>query len=75
MVEVGHVHVVGDQRPPSNLHVQVRVHRDALAEHRLVANPDRAFVRTDLCLVPYVHPRTEDDASIPASAEDLGAAP
>src|ERR671910_377777 len=71
VVEIGDVHPVGEERPGTDLDIDVAVHRVVAPENDLVADPQRSLVRTQPGVVADMPPPAEDDPPIAGSRNDL----
>ena len=71
MVEVGDVDVIGDQCRFADLDVQVAIDRVPAAEHRLIADPEGAFVAPYRRASTDVHRPAEDEPAEVAARIDL----
>ena len=74
VVEVGDVHVIGDECAVAYLDVEIAVDGDAARERALVADAQGALVAADCRVDAQMHPASEDQPAEPAPRVELGTA-
>src|SRR5690606_12159313 len=75
VVEVADVDPVADDRGRPDLDVEVAVDRAVVADHRLLADPQHALVRTQLDPFAEVRPAADDQLAVAAADLEPDAGP
>ena len=63
MIEVAHVHRIGDDAFTADAHIEMTIHRVVLTEDALVTDTKGSFVCPQDCFVSDMHPSPHDDAT------------